>query len=176
MSSCFIRGMFLPNDSRGASQWNGACGRTQTTGRLRAQRCKCCTDFRGNHHVCGHRRSSRSLAGRSPPATGTVPPAGPEKSWDSTEQEHPPPGKALGVQRGSCGCTGSDMDTTTYPYLYPYRLEFLGLATQTMGHWESGSKGNCARVEGLQPQGFREESCQPWQEADIALDLNLLIQ
>lgn len=34
----------------------------------------------------------------------------------------------------------------------PYSLEFLELAVPAMGHCESGSKGNCARVEGLQPR------------------------
>lgn len=31
---------------------------------------KRCADFKGNHHLCGHRRSSVSLAGRSCLATG----------------------------------------------------------------------------------------------------------
>lgn len=58
MSFYFRNWIFLPNDSRWALQWSSACGRTQTTGRLRAQLCKCCADFKGNHHVCGHGRSS----------------------------------------------------------------------------------------------------------------------
>lgn len=173
MSSYFRNWIFLPNDSRWALQWSSACGRTQTTNRLRAQLCKCCADFKGNHHVCGHGRSSVSLAGRSCLATGAAfqlySSTRAEKSCDSTEQEHLPPGRYWEYR-------GVPADAVTNPYLYPYSLEFLGLAVHTMGHWESGSKGSCARVEGLQPRGFREEPYQPCREADIGLHLNLTAQ
>lgn len=180
MSSYFRNWIFLPNDSRWALQWSSACGRTQTTGRLRAQLCKCCADFKGNHHVCGHGRSSVSLAGRSCLATGTTFQLySSTRAWEILWQHRAGAsslGKILGVQRGSCVCNGSDMNAITYPYLYPYSLEFLGLAVHTMGHWESGSKGNSARVEELQPRGFREEPYQPCREADIGLHINLTVQ
>lgn len=104
----------------------------------------------------------------------SVPLPGPEKSWGSTEQEHPPPVKSSeGFLWIWHGCHNRSIFISIF---LGFISEFLGLAVQTMGHWESGSKGNCAKVEGLQPQWFRGESYQPWQEADIALDLNLIMQ
>lgn len=165
MSSYFINGIFLPNDSRWASQCNSACGRTQTTGGLRAQDCKCYADFKGNHHVCGHRRSLMSLAGRSCLATGTgFQLYSSTRAWEILWWHRAgasSPWKDIGSSEGFLWMHWTWHGCHNNPYFYPYSLGFLGLAAQTMGHWESGSTAEHQAAKATVP-GFKATHFQTW--------------
>lgn len=77
------------------------CLRKDTNHRQALQ--KCCADFKGNHHVCGHRRNSVSLAGRSWLATGSQLHSS-TRAWEILGQHRArasfPPWKDIGSSEG----------------------------------------------------------------------------